>query len=347
MSHSRHIDRKPNNEIIDFAGVKFKISESDAEYLTDCIFCGSEFALALKAETQRCFCIKCKHETNIKAFVVLAFDAGEREFENQFRAERRKVIERNCKKLGWEHKKLWTPWMKQKNHNKPIKPHPEWTKQVKQLLSEVEDLSNPLSKYRIPAIKAGGKRGLTHVTIDKHDLKYNPPELNLSWKPIENKNEQKIDLPPGLVLTINRDYVIIRVIIMNKKGIFTLPGSINAPMWIKTKSKEFIVVESEFELLLLEQISSSLDFYSRYPRNLIAIGDAELEPDHDLHLKLRNADSIDFFIGSENEEFPKHIMSWFDVYPQAEWRPFKIGRNLFEARKDDPDFFVKVRNLLT
>jgi len=230
--------------------------------------------------------------------------------------------------------KMTSPW----DPKDPEPPNKIWKDHAKEiLLNSMENIWNSKAEHIRHWLQE--ERCLDEESMHQFYLGYLSKDQYFdreSWGLGPERDAQgklkKIWVPAGIVIPLFKGVELCRLRIRRlnalagKKYIF-IPGGSAAPMVLKNKLKVTMIVESEFDAMLINQEAGDIV-------NIIALGTVSMRPDTEADELLKSSREILVALdtGEENSAGAKEAWSWWmRNYPTALRCPILYGKDPTEA----------------
>jgi len=186
-------------------------------------------------------------------------------------------------------------------------------------------------------------RGIQPHTINLYSIGWNPGREGRDlWRPREswslstelkdNGRKKRLWIPKGLIIPLIKDDEAIRIRVRRPEGeprYYNIPGSDMRTMVLRHGSRAYIVVESELDAFLIDQLAGDVV-------GTVALGAATARPDASTIELLQKAavilNALDYdAAGAKAQRW------WREVFPDAERWPVPKGKDPGEAHQAGVD----------
>lgn len=317
----------------DGIALKKMAGTNGGEYAGPCPFCGGDDRFRVWPEKNRYWCRQCKKSGDSIQFLRDTKSLSYQEACLYLNIEPKVISQSSKPEIN-----SWTP--------REVKTMPEqvWQMRAENFLSVRKSLPKDILQW----LK---NRGLSMQTIKDASLAWNPIDVWLSREsfglsPLKNEetgNLRTVWLPRGLIIPFFFDRHIIRIRFRRPDDVkdsygryTTISGSADRPMFWKSNTKAYAIVESELDGLLIHQEAGNLV-------NIIALGSAQARPDKETYHALSEAEIILLCLDYD-EAGTKESWGWWPGYFKQVVRwPCPIGKDPGEAFQKGLDILAWIQ----
>ncbi len=301
--------------------LKKMATTNGGEYAGPCPFCGGNDRFRVWPEEDRYWCRQCQKAGDSIQYLR---DAKGMKYHEA------------CLFLNIEPKIIATQTLESKTNSnwtpkKFVMPEQKWKSRTEGFLSIRKNLNKNILQW----LK---NRGLSIQTIKNASLAWNPEDVWLSRKScglldeINKKtgNLKTVWLPKGLIIPAFLDRQLIRLRFRRPKEdeygkkYIIASGSSDKPMFWKSNTAIYAIVESELDGFLLHQEAGDLV-------NVIALGSAQARPDKETYHAISEAKTILLCLDYDEAGTKESWGWWLEHFKQAVRWPCPVGKDPGEA----------------